>query len=40
MQTAAQGVGAITSGLGLIAQSAVEADQATQKLRIAAQSLA
>ncbi len=40
MQTAAQGVGAITSGLGLIAQSAVEADQATQKLRGAAQSLA
>ncbi|SDO13139.1 methyl-accepting chemotaxis sensory transducer with Pas/Pac sensor [Methylobacterium phyllostachyos] len=40
MQTAAQGVGAITSGLGLIAQSAVEADQATQKLRTAAQSLA
>ncbi|MCJ2088773.1 PAS domain-containing methyl-accepting chemotaxis protein [Methylobacterium sp. E-005] len=40
MQTAAQGVGAITSGLGLIAQSAVEADQATQKLRGAARSLA
>jgi len=39
MQTAAQGVGAITGGLGLIAQSAVEADQATQKLRAAAQSL-
>ncbi|MEG9526757.1 MAG: methyl-accepting chemotaxis protein, partial [Hyphomicrobiales bacterium] len=40
MQTAAQGVGAITSGLGLIAESAGQADEATQTLRAAAQSLA
>ena len=40
MQTAAQGVGQITAGLGVIAQSAGEADQATQKLRAAAQTLA
>jgi methyl-accepting chemotaxis protein len=40
MWTAAQGVGAITSGLGLIAESAGQADEATQTLRAAAQSLA
>jgi methyl-accepting chemotaxis protein len=40
MQTASQGVGSITRGLGMIAQSASEADQATQTLRAAAQSLA
>jgi methyl-accepting chemotaxis protein len=40
MQTASQGVGGITAGLDRIARSAGEADEATQKLRAAAQDLA
>ncbi len=40
MQTASQGVGSITQGLGMIARSASEADQVTQTLWAAAQSLA
>ena len=39
MQTAAQGVGAISTNLGLIARSAEQADVATQQLRAAAQSV-
>jgi methyl-accepting chemotaxis protein len=39
MQAAAQGVGEITASLGVIAASAGQADEATQKLRQAAQSL-
>ena len=40
MQTASQGVGLITNGLSVIAESASAADQSTQKLRTAAQDLA
>jgi methyl-accepting chemotaxis protein len=39
MQTAANGVSSITAGLGVIAHSAVQADEATRKLRGAAQGL-